>query len=447
MGDHVLEETDVGLDPADTELLQGAVHDMGRLLEGQPPGTHLDQEGVVVGGDLGAGEGITRVEANAAAGGGAIGGQGAEVRGKIVCRVFRGDATLDGIAAHVDGGLGRDIDFGVGQLVPLGHQYLVLHQVTPGDHLRHRMLHLDTGVHLDEVVVPFAVHEELDGTGIEVPDMAGDLQGGSAELLPLGLGKAECRGKLHHLLVAALHRAVTLEEVHQVAMGIAEDLDLDMLGVLDVALQENRRVAEGGPGLAGGAGKTFKELLLVPGHAHAATATAGRCLDDDRIAIVLGKPEGLLLFLDGVLRPWNDLHTRSHGSLAAGHLVPEGTHHVGAGADECYARCLAALGKLGILREEAVTGMDGIHIRLDGQGDDLVNPQVGVDGCLPLADQIRLVRLVAMQRKLVLFRVYCHGADAELGAGTEYADGDLAAVCRHYFSESFLFHLEPPVFT
>jgi len=119
---------------------------------------------------------------------------------------------------------------------------------------------------------------------------------------------------------------------------------------------------------------------------------------------------------------------------------------LGGGADEGDPRCFAALGKLGILRKEAVTGMDGIHIRLDGQGDDLVNPQVGIDGRLPLADQVRLVRLVTMQRKLVLFRVYCHGPYAELGTGTEYANCDLAAVCRHYFSESFLFHLCPRIY-
>ncbi len=41
MGNDVLQEADVGLDTANAELLQGAVHDMGRFLEGKSPGAHF----------------------------------------------------------------------------------------------------------------------------------------------------------------------------------------------------------------------------------------------------------------------------------------------------------------------------------------------------------------------------------------------------------------------
>ena len=48
----------------------------------------------------------------------------------------------------------------------------------------------------------------------------------------------------------ALHRAVALVEVDEVAVLVAEDLHLDVLGAADVALEEDRVVAERRAGFA-----------------------------------------------------------------------------------------------------------------------------------------------------------------------------------------------------
>ena len=445
MGDDVLQEADVGLDAAHAELLQRAVHDVGRLVEGQSPGADLDQQRIVVRGDLGAGEGVAGIQAHAAAGCRAVGGQGAEIRGEVVGRVLGGDAALDGVAAHVDGRLGGDVDLRVGQLVAAGHQDLVLHQVAAGDHLGHRVLHLDAGVHLDEVVLPLLIHQELDGPGVAVLDLPGDLEGRRAEFFPLGLGQGERRGELDHLLVAALHRAVAVEEMHQIAVVVAQHLHLDMLGVGQVALQEDLGIAEGGLGLAGGRHQPLQQLLLVVGHAHAAPAAAGRGLDDDRIAVLLGELEGLLLFLDGVLGAGHHVDTGRDGGLAAGDLVPQGPHHLGGGADKGNAVDPALFGKLGVFRQETVTGVNGVHIGLDRQGDDFVDSQVGVDGRLALADQIGLVGLVAMQGELVLLGIDGHRADTQLGTGAKDPDGDLSAIGGHNLTELLFLHVNPPL--
>jgi len=45
--------------------------------------------------------------------------------------------------------------------VSLGHLDLRLHQVDARDLLRHRVLHLEARVHLDEVVLARAVQQEL----------------------------------------------------------------------------------------------------------------------------------------------------------------------------------------------------------------------------------------------------------------------------------------------
>ena len=67
-----------------------------------------------------------------------------------------------------------------------------------------------------------------------------------------------------------------------VAVGVGDDLDLDMPGVLDVPLEVDGAVAEGTLGLLAGATEALAQLVGVAGDGHAAaTATGGR-LDQAR---------------------------------------------------------------------------------------------------------------------------------------------------------------------
>ena len=51
-------------------------------------------------------------------------------------------------------------------------------------------------------------------------------------------------GLFDHLLMAALQAAIAFEKVDNVAMGVAEDLDLDVAGVGDILLDQAGGVAE-----------------------------------------------------------------------------------------------------------------------------------------------------------------------------------------------------------
>src|ERR1041385_2403286 len=61
-------------------------------------------------------------------------------------RMFGVDAALDGVTAVDD----RSMEYFV-HLGPHRDKHLALDHVHVGDHLGHRMLHLDTRVHLDEI--------------------------------------------------------------------------------------------------------------------------------------------------------------------------------------------------------------------------------------------------------------------------------------------------------
>ena len=61
----------------------------------------------------------------------------------------------------------------------------------------------------------------------------------------------------------ALDRALALPEVDDVAVGVAQHLDLDVPGLLDELLEEDAVVAEGGLGLGPAGREALGGLVVV----------------------------------------------------------------------------------------------------------------------------------------------------------------------------------------
>ena len=166
---------------------------------------------------------------------------------------------------------------------------LLLDKIDPGDELRHGMLDLEPRVQLEEVEA-LAVQHELGRAGVLVADRAreGDrgLAHGGAEILVEGGGGA----LLEHLLVAALDRAVALAEMDRGAVAVGQHLDLDVSRPLDVALAEDPAVAKARLGFAARGLERLLEPVGGAHDAHPAPAAAGRRLDDQRVADLLGLP-------------------------------------------------------------------------------------------------------------------------------------------------------------
>ena len=106
---------------------------------------------------------------------------------------------------------------------------LQLHQVDAGDHLGHRVLDLDARVHLHEVEAAVAVEQELDRAGVLVADRRGRARTAASPISLAQLRRQRRRRRLlDQLLVPALDRALALAEVDDVAVLVAEDLELDV---------------------------------------------------------------------------------------------------------------------------------------------------------------------------------------------------------------------------
>ena len=230
--------------------------------------------------------------------------------------------------------------------------------------------------------------------------------------------------------MTALHGAVAVVEVDDVAVVVAEDLDLDVLGAAQVLLDEDLVVAEGLLGLVDGLLELTVHVGLAVDDAHTAAAAAVGRLEHDGIADLLGDGLRLLGGLHGVVHAGDDGHTGGDGDLLGGDLVAHGVHAGHGRPDEGDAVLLTGLDEAGVLGQEAVAGMDRVDVVVLGDLDDGVDVEIGVDGAALWIELIGLVGQSAEHRIFIFLGIDSDRGDAQIGQRAEDADGDLAAV-RH----------------
>src|SRR3546814_12228144 len=108
------------------------------------------------------------------------------------------------------------------------------------------MLHLDPGIHLQEVEVEaFRIDDEFHRTGASVARGAAEVQCRIGHPRLDLAGQPGRRAFLDHLLEAPLKRAVPFEEVHGVAVAEAENLYLDMARLRDEPFQDRKSSVSG----------------------------------------------------------------------------------------------------------------------------------------------------------------------------------------------------------
>ena len=99
------------------------------------------------------------------------------------------------------------------------------------------MLDLQPRVHLEEVEARANRRspstQELHRAGVAIAGRARDRHRGLAHPLPQRRRDRRRRALLDHLLMAPLNRALALEQVDDVAVMIAEDLELDVARLFD----------------------------------------------------------------------------------------------------------------------------------------------------------------------------------------------------------------------
>ncbi len=271
------------LTTANAELAQRAVHPLAGHPEVARPAGDFYQQRIVVRRNHRAAVRRRPVQADAETGRRAVGLNLAVIGNEVVGGVFGGYPALQRETVQRHLVLARQVHFRSEQAVTLRHLNLAANQVDAGDHFGDRVFHLDARVHFDEEPLA-AVHvvKELHRAGVVIAGGATQPQRGIAQR-GAGFGRdLPRRGHLHHFLVPALHRAVALEKVQQVAVRVAEDLHFQVARAPDVPLQKNGAIPECRRRFGVRFGEAGVQIGRPRHHPHAASAAPKRRFNNQR---------------------------------------------------------------------------------------------------------------------------------------------------------------------
>ena len=258
---------------------------------------------------------------------------------------------------------------------------------------------------------------------------------------PQLLGDTPRRCKLNHLLVAALQRAVALEQMDDVAVLVTQHLHLDVLGLDKELLNKDILIAERLLRLAHDLREVHADILRAVAAAHAAAAAAPCSLEQHRVAVFLRQRDCVLRIGQRTRRTRDGGHAAFVRNGLGGQLVAHLLEDLGRRADERDARFLAGAGERRVLGQKAVAGMDRIHAAAFGKVDDSRDVQIRCQRAFVLADQVGLVRARAVQAVGIFLRIDGNRAQAQIIARAENAQRDLTAVRHQYLLELTNFQL------
>ena len=158
--------------------------------------------------------------------------------GRKLFRVFGVDATFETVPAELD------VVLLEGEGLAVGEPDLLLDEIDAGHHFGDRMLHLDAGVHFHEEEVVVLVEQELDGADIPVVHGFDRFDGDAADFPAEFLVDGGRRRFFEKLLMAALDRAVTLPEMHDMPTMVGGNLHFDMARLEEISFEVDCIVAE-----------------------------------------------------------------------------------------------------------------------------------------------------------------------------------------------------------
>ena len=158
------------------------------------------------------------------------------------------------------------------QRLTVGHAELFFDKVYAHHFFRDGVFHLQAGVHFQEIEVAVFVHQKFYGTGTTVVHRPGGGYGFLAHLPAEFRCEERRRAFFHDFLVAALHGALPVEEMHHVAIGIPKYLELDMVRLFHEFLQIHRVVSERRHGFRAGRVVSLFHFVFAMDEAHAFSA-------------------------------------------------------------------------------------------------------------------------------------------------------------------------------
>ena len=244
---------------------------------------------------------------------------------------------------------------------------------------------------------------------------------------------AIARRLLDDLLMATLHGAVAFVQMEHRAVFIGQNLHFDVFGLADEFFEKDGSIAESAFCLGLRLIEQFFEVFGLTHDAHAATTTTKGRLDDQRKANLLRRSDRFLAITHRLIRAFEDRHLDPACHFACRRFIAHHVEDLRLRSDEDDPRVRTSLRKLGILRQEAVTGMNRIHALFLRQSHDAFDVQISSKRPFVLVQFVSLIRFEAMRAKAVLLRINAHRFQPKFCSRPHHADGDFRAVRDHQF--------------
>ena len=342
--------------------------------------------------------------------------------------VFGVDAAFDGGAFKNNVALLEAQTFACGDADLLGDDVNARHP------FGHGVFNLHTGVHFDEIELA-VFKQELKGTCSAIADIHTGFSATFADVATQFRGNARRRRFFDDFLVTTLHGAVAFAQIDGVLEVVREHLNFDVARIFQELFQIDLVRAECGIGLRLRHVDRGQQRSFGTHHAHAATAAARARLDEHGVADFAGNAKNFLRIIgQSTVAAWNAGNARIDHRLFGVDLVAHQTDRVAARADEGKAAFLDAIGKVGVFRQKAVTGVNGFSVRDFGCRNDSRDVEIALGG-LSRADADAFVGKAHVHGISVGRRMHDDRLDAHGAAGPLNAQGDFPAICDKYFSE------------
>ena len=197
--------------------------------------------------------------------------------------------------------------------------------------------------------------------------------------------------------MTSLNGTVTFTQVDHVAMFIGQNLNFNMARLLAIFLDIHFRISEPGLGLGPRGCKGIRQRSLGMDYFHAAAAATGGGLDDHRKSDLLGNLDRLFNRMHTFLGAGQNRNALLDNRLAGADLVAHDPHALGGWPDKGDAALFTHFGKIGILGEKSVSGMNRFGIGQLRSTDDGVDVEIAL-GAWRRSDTDTFVGHLDMQR-------------------------------------------------
>ena len=277
----------------------------------------------------------------------------------------------------------------------LGNAQMHRHQIKAGDRFGHRVFDLNPRINLEEKIV-VARDQKLNRTQSTIVQALSQFHRIRCNLVKQGTWQTPCRSFLDHLLMTALQSAVAFKQMHHMARAVARNLHLDVSRGRQEAFQQHALGPECGLRLTQGPFDVLHQCVLSFDQTLTAPATATNSLEKHREAHLAhcGGNFGGVGF--GTARARDHRNACRNRRVFGAGLVTETIQRFGRWADKDHPGGFDSIGKIRILGQKAIAGMDRIGTHLARGVKHSVDPEVAFAG-RPRPDQDGATNFAHMQ--------------------------------------------------